>query len=155
VTLQEIEEQLPWGFHDSYWVRFEIDWQAQTATLDLRAPMDKHQETFRLARILIKGLRFATFSEPTDSMALPPTVNDLPWIDGRPGAAKDLEARLPSVPDGYFLHHIYVRETWQFLHLCGRDATLTWLEPMATPLEGAARAYFPGEEIPDPKGGAS
>jgi hypothetical protein len=47
-----------------------------------------------------------------------------------------------------FLHWIFVHPWNRFIHICGREAELVWLEDAAQPSRGL-RALFPGDAIPD------
>ena len=51
-------------------------------------------------------------------------------IDAGEGPANDeVKSRLPQVPDGCFLRWLFVNNWNRFIHICGRRADFTWLEP--------------------------
>ena len=133
MTLEDLEEQLPWGFHDAYLARLELDWIHRTLTLELRVQIGKHQETDQLARVVVSGLEFFVALPPQpDPTDLTP-ADELPWIDSGSGRIENDMTPLPSVPEGCFLHYFYTRGTWQYFYVCGRDAKLAWLEPNPVP----------------------
>jgi hypothetical protein len=70
------------------------------------------------------------------------------WLDAGAGAAND-DARkaLPPVPDGCFLHWLYVRPWNRFIHIAGREAHLEWVEPHPVTARSGNGALFPGDEI--------
>lgn len=149
-TLAELEEQLPWGFHDAYLEGLTIDWLGQTLTLVMRFPMTKNQDVERRAQVIVSGLFFCSIEPPSlgdsDYKFIP---NEGLWIDGKEGPSERATG-LPSIPASVFLHHIWVR-SWNFrtIHIAGRDARLVWLGDEA-PRKGPGGALFPGDEIPEP-----
>jgi hypothetical protein len=68
-------------------------------------------------------------------------------IDAGPGAARG--ASLPAVPEGCFLQWIFVSDWNRYIHVCGREAALAWLEDAPQPSGAGGRALFPGDEVPD------
>ncbi|MBS2027371.1 MAG: hypothetical protein JST54_05645 [Deltaproteobacteria bacterium] len=76
--------------------------------------------------------------DPTDKWA----GDELPWIDAGPGRIENDTTPLPDVPEGCFLHYFYTRGTWQYFHVCGRDAKLGWLEANPVPSKSGRRASF-------------
>jgi hypothetical protein len=129
MTLGDLTTNFPWGYHDADLLRLEHRWAPSELELDLGFPMDKAQETFRRARLTVTGLVYFAMSPPSP----PLPENELPWIDGGPGPGNQNPTRLPTTPDGAFLHHFYLRDSWQYLHVCGQDARLEWLD--STPIE--------------------
>lgn len=43
-TLDALERQLPWGFHDAHLEALNLDWLNATLTLVLRVPLTQHQD---------------------------------------------------------------------------------------------------------------
>lgn len=127
MTLEEIEDSLPWGFHDAYLTRIETDWAQRQLALELRLMIAEHQETDQLARVTVTGLHFFVAFPPSNPAGTP--RHELPWIDAGPGRfSTDADVALPPTPEGHFLHHLYIREDWQTFYICARDASLEWLE---------------------------
>ncbi len=147
-TLAEIEDQLPWGFHDATLEGLTIDWLAQTVVLVMRFPMSRSQDIERRAQVSVSGLFFCSIDpvSPRDEPGLP---GQGLWIDAREGAAEGV-ANLPAIPSGVFLHHILV-SSWNYrtIHIAGRDARLVWLGE-AEPRQRPEGALFPGDPVPDP-----
>ena len=153
MTLDDIEGELPWGLHDADLVRLEVDWRHRQLTLDARVKMDQHQTLDQLVRIKLSGLYYFTMSPPdVSNPSGPPDAGALPWIDARPGFIRDEDAKAhPPTPEGSFVHYIYFRDDNSVLHVCARDAELTWLEKEPVSCSDEPQALFPGDEIPDPK----
>lgn len=115
----------------------------------LRLPISKHQDVERRGRLSVSGLFFCSIDPPWngdgDYEALPADGLEL---DGREGAAKG--AALPPIPDGVFIHCLHVQNwNWRSIHIAARDARFEWIgEPQ--PSGRGDRAFFPGDEVPDP-----
>ncbi len=152
MTLVEIADGLPWGLHDAYLERLELDWLAARLTLTIRVMMTEHQDMDQRARITIDGLVFCSIEPPEIDPAKGYTR--IPdgglWISDGPGAAEAGATSLPATPEGCFLHWFYVGPWNRFIHVCARDARLEWLEPAPVASRANTRALFPGDEIPDP-----
>jgi len=157
MNLAEIEVPLPWGFHDACLERLDIDWAGSRLELTLRLMMSSHQDEDQRAKVVVRGLVYCTIDPPvvhTSQSAQPaPRATSALWIDSGEGpGGDDAKARLPPPPPGCFLHWFFVYDWNAFIHICARDAELTWLEDTPRPARGKTRALFPGESIPDPGG---
>lgn len=149
MTIEELTRPLPWGLHDAYLVRIGADWERREVSMEVRVQIGDHQQTDQLARIVVTGLEFflALPPEPTAS-SLPLEADALPWIDAGPGRMPHHQAlALPPTPEGCFLHHLLIRESWQAFYLCGRDARLEWLEPEPRASQSGRRVLFPDETL--------
>ena len=149
VTLHELEHTLPWGLHDADLLRLEVDWQRQQLTLDVRLQIGERQETSQRARLVIGGLRYLSISPPR---TLEEDEQALPWIDAGQGFARaEAQSTHPPAPAGHFIHWLHFRETGQDVHLCAREASLTWIDPEPVVASPGHGFLLPGDEIPDPK----
>jgi hypothetical protein len=149
MTLDEIEQTLPWGLHDALLLRLSVDWARASVTLDVRVMMSERQDLGRLGRIVITGLLFCAIDPPEIDPArgYVPVAEAGLWIDAGPGSAAG--ASLPSIPEGCFLHWLFVRSWNRFIHICGRHAELIWLDDGPQPSRSAGRALFPGDHVPE------
>jgi hypothetical protein len=158
MNLEELEATLPWGLHDAYLERLQIDWPEAKLVLDVRVMITEHQDMDQRALITITGLVFCSVDPPEIDLAHgyePTPVGGL-WIDSGVGPAnEDSGGRLPRIPDGCFLNWLFVHQWNRFIHICGRNAYFAWLEPAPVPSRSATRALFPGEVVPDPGLGSS
>lgn len=144
MTLEDLENALDWGLHDALLVRLEVDWAQRRLTLDARVMCGEHQEADRLARFTLEGLVFLV----TRGAAIEAT-GKLPGLDAGPGALDaEAEAELPPVPADCFLHWLFFQKSGGSMHVCAREAHLTWLEPAPVPSREGRRAHFPGEDVP-------
>jgi hypothetical protein len=152
MTLDELMAPLPWGLHDSYLEALTLDWPRAAASLTVRLMMSERQDQERRARIDLAGLVFCSVDAPeiAPDRGYTPTPADGLRLADSEGAAPGAEAVLPTTPEGCFLHRLYVNDWNRSIHICARDASLTWLDPAPVPAQGHMPALFPGEEIPDP-----
>lgn len=152
MTFTEIERTLPWGLHDAYLEGIVIDWLGARLELAVRLMMTLRQDMDQRARLTVTGLIYCAIDPPEIDPArggyTPIPENGL-WIDTGEGATAP-ELRLPETPAGCFLQWIFVHDWNRFIHICGRDVSLTWLEPTAVPSRALTRALFPGDTVPDP-----
>lgn len=133
MTLEEVENSLPSGFHDARLHRLEIDWTSAQAAFELWVDVtdtDDTQEYVQRARVEISGLGFISFEAP-QSVNEATSAKGL-WIDAE--ALSVAPDGYPPIPSGYFLHRIYVNNWNRFLFVCGQEATLIWLEATRVPL---------------------
>ena len=66
MTLEEIENSLPWGLHDAYRERIEIDWLAQRAVLRVRLMLSEHQDLDQRAHVVVDGLVYCSIDPEID-----------------------------------------------------------------------------------------
>jgi hypothetical protein len=151
MTLRELTDGLPWGLHDAYLEALAIDWSHATAELTVRFMWSERQDRERRGRVSLNGLVFCAVDAPeiAPDRGCMPTPTDGLWISDGEGPAPSAETSLPPVPDGCFLHWIFVKDWNRFIHVCARDASLAWIDAEPVPARGATRALFPGDEIPD------
>ncbi len=146
MTIKEIEDALPWGLHDALLERVAIDWLAATVTLSLRVKVTERQDFDRACRIDVGGLVFCSVDPPTvdPSRGYESVPSGGLWIGAGEGAANEESAKqLPEIPDGCFLHWMFVRDWNRFIHICGRTATFTWTEPQPRRVGAPARPAPP------------
>jgi hypothetical protein len=147
MTLDELEDTLPWGLHDAYVERMTIDWTRAQLTLDVRVMIGEHQETDRRARIVVSGLDYFAMEPPRTQTR--PREGEGIWVLAQP-VSTDGDGH-PPLADGCFRHRFYVNEFNSRFDVVGRTAALEWLESEPQPARASGRAYHPGEEIPDPE----
>ena len=148
-TIADLEAPLPWGLHDAHLEAVEIDWPAARMTLAVRVAFGEHQEEDRRAKITVDGLLFCTMDPPRIDQGYEPVPESGLWIDVGEGPVKHSSTVLPPIPPGFFLCHLFVQSWNSFIHVCGKNARLEWLEPHSVPSRSTTRALFAGDEIPD------
>jgi hypothetical protein len=151
LTLEDIENQLPWGLHDSYVERLDIDWTRGTVTLLARVMMGEHQQLDQRARVEISGLLYVSI-EPPDlewAAASRPPARDGLWVQPEPMEATgpQEDSSLPPAPVGYFRYRFHVSNWNRSFYICARDASFEWVERLPVAARSTTRALFPGSSI--------
>lgn len=135
MTLDELDQRLPNGFHDARMFSFQIDYLAGIATFRLNLlvgdPDDppSERETYQEAVLTVSGLCFCSIDPPY------PTYPFLP--DGKPisisGAVPKNDAS-PFVPDlvakfppGSWQYQFFVDDWNGCISIAGRDAAVVWV----------------------------
>jgi hypothetical protein len=151
MTLRELADGLRWGLHDAYLEALAIDWPHATASLTVRFMMSESQDEERRGRIDLNGLVFCSVDAPeiAPERGYTPTPAHGLWISDGEGSAPGAQAALPFIPDGCFLHWLFVNDWNRFIHVCARDVSLTWLDEKPVAARAATRALFAGDEISD------
>lgn len=150
-TPAEIEDTLPWGFHDAYLEGLAIDWLKKTVVLDLRVMMSEEQDLDQRARLIVSDLVFCSVQAPEIDPArrYEPTPEGGLWIDGGEGIGTP-SVELPKTPEGCFLHWFFVQPWNRFIHVCARSAELQWVESEPQPSRASTRALHVGSVVADP-----
>ena len=149
MTLEELENSLPNGFHDAEIQRICIDYQQRTMTVDMDvfvgdvdAPMEK-REAYREGSLVISGLQFATVEPP-----------DARYPFSAPGASridacdmtKNLNPSLLQVlPEHSFVRSFFVNDWNAFVHVAGLGAEIQWKAPVTYRKD--REHYLPGEIV--------
>ncbi len=148
--MANVEAALPWGLHDAILESIEIDWLSARATLTVRVMITERQDSDRRGKIAVSGLVFCAIDPPEIDSArhYEPVPPDGLWIGAGEGAAnEEAKSRLPKVPDGCFLHWLFVHNWNRFIHICGRTANFTWLEPQPVRARRNKRAERAGTDV--------
>jgi hypothetical protein len=149
MTLEELENTLPNGLHDSEIGSIEIDYIQRSAAVklsvfvgELNAPPESH-EAYREASLVISGLQYLTIEPPHENC--PFAESKALWIDAC-DMSKNLNSNLlASLPKGSFVRSFFVNQWNSFVHLAGIAAELIWNGP--TVYRKEREHYLPGETV--------
>jgi hypothetical protein len=156
VTLVELENSLPNGFHDSALTSLEVDYVRRTlrAKLSLKVGVsDDPPETRndgRDAIVEISGMLFFVVDPPDKRSDF--GAEDELWIaDGYetasiPQFTGHLTELLKTLPESAFAHSFFVSDWNSYLHVAGADCSVQWMGDQY-PVSGRRKAYSPGETI--------
>jgi|SRR5271154_2495558 hypothetical protein len=135
MTLDELDQALPNGFHDAEIFSYELDFVGAIAKFHLNllvgwpddpeAERQKHQE----ATMVVSGLCF---------LSIDPPASTYPFVlDGKPICVSGDSAQtdtLPSLPDlaaqfpgGTWCYRFFVHNWNAFMYIAARDAQVTWV----------------------------
>jgi hypothetical protein len=156
MTFQDVDASLPWGLHDAYLEGIALDWTRAQLELTVRLMMSEQQDMDQRACVTVRGLVYCAIDPPEIDPArgYEPVPEVGLWIDTGPATGgREAESRLPPTPAGCFVQWIFVHDWNRFIHICGREVSLAWLEPTPVASRAHTRALFPGDTIPDPEEG--
>ena len=130
MNLDQLEADLPHGFHDSLLRNFSSDMAERRAEFvldvwvgDLRSDVTAERERYKPARLELLGLGYLIVDD-RDSRQ-PPFELAPVQIDAC--AADDDPERARQVPEGGFAGRFFVTEWNAFIHFAALEARLTWL----------------------------
>ncbi len=151
MTIEELEDTLPNGLHDSEVRSILIDYIQRKATLqlsvfvgELDAPPER-REAYREASLVISGLLFAAIEPPQANYPFAePASLRIDACDMR----KELDpGLLAALPNGSFVRSFFVNEWNAFVHLAGLGAEMSWRDQGATTYRTKRAHFLPGETI--------
>jgi hypothetical protein len=123
VTIFQLAEQLPNGFHDSKVASIRIDYVARVVTMEVEVwvgTMDdpeETRETYRRGILTIRGFRYCAMDVPDKTY---PYDEDALTIDLA-------DATAFHSPGAAFSCRMWVNEWNGFIHLSAESAELSWI----------------------------
>lgn len=156
MSLVELENSLPNGFHDSALTSFEVDYGRRILRARLSLKMgvpDDSRETRndgRDAIVEITGLIFLVVDPADNTRDF--SAGDEVWIaDGYdttsiPQFTQHLIGLLTTLPERAFAHSFFVNDWNSYIHTAGADCSVQWLDDQYS-VSGRRKAYSPGETI--------
>lgn len=136
MTIEEIGDSLPNGFHDSDILGISIDYVRGEATflidVDLTLPGEKVEVPNRHGELKLTGLLYCVIEPPGYSLAKEYVFcEDRLWITGDSGDFGELKEypKLPEpIPDGGFRHWFFISSHNCFIYVAAMDAGFKWLD---------------------------
>jgi len=135
VTLEELDDNLPNGFHDAQILSFELDYEAGIAKFNLNLlvgwPDDPEPErqSYQKATLVVRGLCFCSIDPPDSTYPFLPDGRHI-WVSGDP-AKPDHLLSLPDLtrkfPAGAWCYRFFVHDWNAFIHIAGCDAEVKWV----------------------------
>jgi hypothetical protein len=128
MTFEEIENNLPNGFHDARINKINLDYVKRVATFDLEiCVLDSEDETpedYRAAKLTLLGLLFCVIEAPESTY--PYYEGKSLCVDaGSSNLGKSSLTRLPEpLPEGAFAHWFFVNNWNAFIHVAAMDAQI-------------------------------
>jgi hypothetical protein len=130
MNIDQLQEDLPHGFHDSLLRAFSSDMTERRAEFvldvwvgDLHSDVTAERERYRPARLELLGLGYLVVDERGSRHA----HFDLSPLQVDVCAADDDPERARQVPEGGFAGRFFVTEWNAFIHFAAVDARLIWL----------------------------
>lgn len=131
MTIEELENTLPNGFHDSYLVSVAVDFISGTCSIYLDVDFDDPEQpalpapVFRRMKLHLTGLRLFIF-EPPD-VRIPFSGGETVWASGYSTTEKilpNLESYRKTAPSGTFFYSFFLSYYNSFIHLAATEAEL-------------------------------
>ncbi|MCU1285817.1 MAG: hypothetical protein JWO13_2167 [Acidobacteriales bacterium] len=130
MTIDEVEDTLPNGFHDAELHSIQIDYGAKIAkfviTADMTAPDEAVEVNDRKVELIVSGLIFISIDAPDPSY---PYTEKSYRIGGFFSSGKEIEALKvqginAALPPGAFYNVAFVNDWNSFIHVTGMNAEL-------------------------------
>ena len=136
MTIEEVGNTLPNGFHDSYILGISIDYVSGEATflidVDLTSPEEKVEIPSRHGELKLTGLLYCVIEPPGYSLAKEYVFcEDKLWIAEDSSDFKELKEHpeLPEpIPDGGFRHWFFISSHNCFIYVAAMNASFNWMD---------------------------
>jgi len=126
MTIEQLEDELPNGFHDSFLVSVAVDFAAGTGCLELDVDCDDPDpEVFRRMKLKLKGLSLFIIEPPDLRRKF--SLGGTEWTEGcvtTQAELPNLESYRQVLPAGSFFYSFLLRHWNCFIHLAAQDADL-------------------------------
>ena len=132
MNIEDVESTLPNGLHDAVLKKFEVDFEAKTATFffnvwvgDLNSKSKEIREAYRSGVLTLHDLKYIIIDPPSaeinfkvepfssstgdhDTQNIPSTIN------------------LPAAPEGTFRQWFFLYKIETFIHVCAAEAVFSY-----------------------------
>lgn len=136
MTIEEISNSLPNGFHDSEICSIHLDYEKAEATflidIDLWSPSVEKEESIRQGVLKLKELLYFVIESPPVSLLKDDTFNKGKlWVTSDSSDFSQLKEgpQLPEpLPDGSFRRWFFLSSHNCFMYVAAMDASFQWKE---------------------------
>ena len=126
MTIEDIEQLLPNGFHDSYITALHVNYAQRTAEIDMKiwvsGPEAADPDEYQPLKLSLSGLIYFVIEPPGDLYL----DTSEPWLVA--GGSSEVEtspSRLPkSLPAGAFTYWFFVNNWNSYIHIAALTAEL-------------------------------
>jgi hypothetical protein len=143
MTLEELDDRLPNGFHDAKLVSLSLDYVTRSATLHIGlhvgTPDSLDPEEYKIAILRVTGLCFCTVELPCPGEPFLPDGSPVN-VSGYPEDPKSFEkvnesltkinGLLAKCPPGAWCYRFFSHDWNSFIHIAGTSVELLWREAM-------------------------
>ena len=136
MTLEEISDSLPNGFHDTQIKKINLDYANREARLDLEiwigtdsSTKGEDPDTYRAAQLILSQLLFCVIEPPDPNYSY--QEGKPLWVDAgsSPYTQISTSIRLPEpLPEGAFIHWFFVNNWNAFIQVAAKNARLEFLD---------------------------
>ncbi len=133
-TFEELDHELPNGFHDAKIRSVRIDYLSRTAELGMDLlvgvgiPDDKNKSVYRRGRVKVAGLLlfFIQAPDPGCKFLLDGTPLFVSGDAVRAGQSPEVDGLLPFLPPDGVAYRFFLEDWNSFLYLGGGDVEFSW-----------------------------
>jgi hypothetical protein len=156
MTLAELDNSLPCGFHDAGLKSVTIDYEQRTVSLKFSLKVGnpegpcKHRDDCRDAQVEITGMIF-WIVDPPDRREEFGSAGEV-WIGDScetrsiPQFTRHLSGITGAVPSDAFVHSFFANDWNSYIHVAARGCSMRWLGD-AYAYQGRRQAFHPGETV--------
>jgi hypothetical protein len=135
MTLEEIDNLPPNGFHDAQLFSIELDYAKALAKLHVNLliglPDDPEEErsAYQEAIVSLTGLCFCSIEPPCPDYPFVPGGGPT-WMVGdraKPDHLPSLPDIMKKAPEGTWSYRFFVNDWNAFIYIAARDAELSWI----------------------------
>ena len=133
MTFEQLDHDLPNGFHDAEIQKVIVDYAEHSAIIIMRllvgTPHSANSDEYRPATLKISGLYYYSIDLPNPKY---------PFVRGAainvagcpedPQTFPDLNSLLAMMPKGVTCYRFFVHEWNSFIHIAANDVQFSWLE---------------------------
>lgn len=127
-TLEQIEDALPNGLHDSILRGMRIDYAARKASFSIdvlvSTPESGDASKYRSLELSIDEVLLIVIDPPSSLEAAGKRLT----LDAGPGQPSTAPVTLPTLPQDCFLHWLFVRQWNSFIRFAARSASFKWAD---------------------------
>jgi hypothetical protein len=134
MTFEELDKELPNGFHDAKLHDLRIDYVGGSAILRMGLDFGSYDRSnspdYRIGELRVSGLHFCSIDPPSDDHPYVPhgfalNVAGYPTtLDTFPA----LEGLSRTFPDGVMCFQFYVHEWNSFINIAAKDVQISWTD---------------------------
>jgi hypothetical protein len=133
-SFEELEKELPNGFHDAEIRGIAIDCLARTVVLSMNllfgvgTPDDENRSVYRPATVRIAGLLlfFVQPPHPKYNFVLDGEPLSVSGDPVRVGQRPELDCLLPALPQNATVYRFFLNEWNSFIYLAGTSVEFSW-----------------------------
>ena len=134
MTFEELDHELPNGFHDAKLHNLRIDYVGANMVLrtelDFGNPDGPKREDYRVADLRVSGLYFCSVDPPDPNYRYVPhgVALNVSGDPAQPDTFPALEKLSLTLPPGVSCFRFFVNEWNSFINIAARNVQVSWVE---------------------------
>ena len=132
MNIEDVESTLPNGLHDAVLKKFEVDYEAKTATFmfdvwvgDLNSKSEEIREAYRSGVLTLHDLKYIIVDPPSAELIF--NVEPFSLGTGNHDTQSIPSTKsLPPAPEGTFRQWFFLYNIESFIHVCAAEAVFNY-----------------------------